>query len=189
MLLRSRFAVALFALPLLMAGQSFAANDVQVAPFKFIHLLGGGHVVLRHGAEQHVTLVKGSMQFTTFEVHGDELTISACNANCPHHYDLEIDIVSPNITGMGIGGGGKIESKGDFPKRDKIAAAVHGGGSIDIRAISADEVDAAVDGGGDIMTKPLHALHAAINGGGEITYQGDPQVTSAVNGGGSVSKK
>jgi hypothetical protein len=190
MLLRPRLAVALFTLPLLMAGRSFAATDVPTAPFKFIHLRGGGHVVLQHGAVQRVTLVKGSTQFTTLEIrNGDQLEIITCNADCPHQYDLEIEISSPNIDGVAVAGGGKIDSRGDFPKQDKVGAAIAGGGSIDIRAMSADEVDAAVNGGGNIKTKPLHALHAVVNGGGEITYQGDPQVTSAVNGGGSVSKK
>ena len=190
MILRSRVATAaLFALPLLMAGYSFAGTGVPVAPFKSIQLRGGGHVVLHHGATQHVTLVKGSTQFTSFDVRGNELTINACNANCPNHYDLEIDIVSPAIDGVAIEGGGEIEGQGGFPTQGKIGAAVAGGGSIDIRAIAADEVDAAVNGGGDIMTKPVRALHAAVNGGGEISYWGDPQVTSVVNGGGSVTKK
>ena len=83
-----------------MAGYSFAGTGVPVAPFKFIQLRGGGHVVLHHGATQHVTLVKGSTQFTSFDVRGNELTINACNANCPNHYDLEIDIVSPAIDGV-----------------------------------------------------------------------------------------
>jgi len=190
MILRSRIATAaLFALPLLMTGYSFAGTNVPVAPFKSIGLRGGGHVILRHGTTQHVTLLKGSMQFTSFDIRGNELTISACNTNCPSHYDLEIDIVSPAIDGVAIEGGGAIKSQGDFPKQGKIAAAVSGGGAIDIRAMAADEVDAAVNGGGEIMTKPLHALHAAVNGGGEISYWGNPEVTSAVNGGGSVSKK
>jgi len=187
--LRSRVAAAaLFTLPFLMAGPSFAGTDVSVAQFKSIGLRGGGHVILHHGATQHVTLVKGSTQFTTFDSHGGELTINACNASCPNHYDLEIDIVSPTIGGVAIEGGGAIESQGDFPKQGKIGAAVSGGGAIDIRTMAADEVDAAVNGGGHIMTKPVHALHAAVNGGGEISYWGDPAVTSAVNGGGSVTK-
>jgi len=191
MILRSRVAAAaLFVLPLLMAGASFAGTDVSVAPFKSIGLRGGGHVILHHGATQHVTLVKGSTQFTRFEiVNGNELQIDACNENCPNHYDLEIDIVSPDIEGVAIQGGGEIESRGTFPKQHKIDAAVSGGGSIDIRAMSVDEVAAAVNGGGDIKTKPAHALRAAVNGGGAISYSGNPQVTSAINGGGSVSKE
>lgn len=190
MILRPRLAAAaLLTLPLLLAGSAFAATGVSVAPFKSIQLRGGGHVILRHGAVQHVTLVKGSTQFTRFKIDGGELTIDICNENCPQHYDLEIEIVSPAIDGLAIQGGGEIESRGDFPKQGKIGAAVNGGGTIDIRAMSAEQVDAVVNGGGDIKTKPVRALHAAVNGGGEIAYWGNPEVALAVNGGGAVTKK
>ena len=189
MLLGSRLTVALVTLPLLMAGTAFAGTDISVAPFKSIQLRGGGHVVLHHGPQQHVTLVNGSTQITHFEiVDGDTLRIDACNGHCPHHYDLEVDIVSSKIDGVAIDGGGKIESRGDFPKQGKIGAVVSGGGDIDIRTMSADEVDAAVNGGGQITTRVAHRLNAAVNGGGNISYEGDPVVTSAVNGGGSITK-
>jgi hypothetical protein len=189
MSLTSRLAIALVVLPLLTTAAAFAGSDVSVADFKSIQLRGGGHVVIQHGATQRVTLVKGSTEFTKLEVvDGNTLRIDACNSNCPQHYDLEIDIVSPAIDGVAIKGGGHIESKGDFPKQDRIGAAVQGGGNIDIRGMSVDNVEAAVDGGGEIMTKPERSLQAAINGGGSITYSGNPRVTSAINGGGSVTK-
>ena len=190
MSLPSRLAIVLLALPLITSMAAFAGSDISVASFKSIQLRGGGHVVFQHGAAQRVTLVKGSTEFTKLEiVDGDTLQIDACNSNCPHHYDLEIDIISPAIEGVAIKGGGHIESKGGFPRQEKIGAAVQGGGTIDIRSMSADNVAAAVDGGGDIMTKPGRALQAAVNGGGSIIYSGNPAVTSAVNGGGSVTKK
>jgi hypothetical protein len=190
MSLRSHLTVALVTLPLLMAGAAFAGTDVSVAPFKSIQLRGGGHVVFHYGATQHVTLVKGGTQFAQFEIiEGNTLRIDACNKNCPHHYDLEVDIVSPEIDGVAVEGGGKIDSQGAFPKQDKIGAAVEGGGKIDIRTMSVDEVEAAVSGGGHITAKPAHTLHAAVNGGGMIAYEGNPVVISAINGGGSVSKQ
>lgn len=190
MSLLSRFAVALVAFPLVAGAAAFAASDVSVAAFTSIQLRGGGHVVFQHGATQRVTLVKGSTEFTKLEVvHGNTLQIDACNSNCPLHYDLEIDIVSPAIDGVAIKGGGHIESKGDFPKQEGIGAAVQGGGNIDISGMSVDNVAAAVNGGGNIMTKPQRSLQAAVNGGGSIIYTGNPAVTSAVNGGGSVTKK
>jgi hypothetical protein len=184
----SRLAVAaLFALPF--AAPAAAQSVVPLGAFKSVQLRGGGHVVLRHGAVQRVTLIKGSTQYTGFELrHGDELVIDACNASCPQHYDLEIDIVSPDIEGVGIAGGGAIESSGAFPRQDRIAAAVKGGGSIDIRSLPAASADAAVSGGGRIRIMAERELNAAVNGGGKITYWGNPQVNSAINGGGSVSK-
>ena len=176
-------AIGLFAVP------AAAATQVPVPPFNQIQLRGGGHVVLKHGAEQSVTLLKGSTQFTTFTIrNGKELDIDACNANCPHDYDLEIEIVTPDITAAAVQGGGEIDTAGVFPAQGNFAAAVHGGGAIDVHAISAGNVQAAVHGGGSVAVTATGMLMAAVHGGGEITYRGNPQVTQAVAGGGSVGR-
>jgi hypothetical protein len=173
----------------LLPSAAFAASAVPVGPFRSVELRGGGHVILRHGAVQRVTLLDGSMQFTRFHVNGDgKLVIDTCDQDCPHHYDLEVEIVTPRIEGVAISGGGKIESESGFGRQDSIGAAIQGGGHIDIRSIDAVHVDAAVDGGGHIALRAQRSLQAAVNGGGNISYWGNPSVTSAVDGGGSVSK-
>ncbi|MDE2181781.1 MAG: DUF2807 domain-containing protein [Alphaproteobacteria bacterium] len=176
-------------LPLIIAA-AVAATPVSVGAFKSVHLNGGGHVVLHHGAKQQVTLLKGSTQFTRFEIRdGDTLVIDVCTADCPHNYQLEVDITAPNIEGAAINGGGEIEAQGTFPNQGHLNVAVSGGGEIDVRSIPADAVNAAINGGGEIRTSPRRTLQAAVNGGGEITYTGNPNVTSAVMGGGDVTKK
>ncbi|MEI9989279.1 MAG: DUF2807 domain-containing protein [Rhizomicrobium sp.] len=173
----------------LMAVPATAATVVPVAKFDQVHLRGGGHVVLRHGDVQRVTLLKGSTQFTTFTIRdGKELDIAACNADCPHHYELEIEIVTPDISAAAVDGGGAIDTAGAFPAQGNFAAAVHGGGAIDVHAISAGTVEAAVHGGGSVAVTATAMLTAAVHGGGEITYRGHPQVTQAVAGGGSVER-
>jgi hypothetical protein len=117
-----------------------------------------------------------------------QLVIDACNTDCPPRYDLEIEIVTPRIEGVAIAGGGKIESEGGFGHQDSVAAAVEGGGHIDIRSIDAEHADAAVNGGGHIDLRVERQLEAAVDGGGHIAYWGNPAVTSAVNGGGTVSR-
>ena len=169
-------------------GATFAQTALPLAPFKSVELRGGGHVVIRNGDVQRVTLLKGSTAFTGTEIKNDKLVIDACNRDCPADYDLQIEIVPPDIDAVAIEGGGKIESAGAFPNQHDIAAAVKGGGSIDMRSIDASSATAAVNGGGKIMVKAERALTAAVNGGGRIDYWGDPEVTSAVNGGGSVGK-
>jgi hypothetical protein len=137
---------------------------------------------------QSVTLVKGSTQFTDLSVRADgKLVIDACNYQCPHEYELEIEITSPDISGVSIDGGGKIETQGAFPGQNELAAAVNGGGAVDVRAMAAQTVDAAVSGGGDIRVTAKDSLNAAVNGGGRITYSGNPAVKTAINGGGQVS--
>ncbi|HUJ46515.1 MAG TPA: DUF2807 domain-containing protein [Rhizomicrobium sp.] len=183
-----RLSIALLACATL-ASPAMAGTAVPVDHFRSVQLRGGGHVTLRRGDAQRVTLVSGSTQFTRFRVdHGDQLVIDACDSDCPQHYDLDIEIVTPNIDGVSINGGGKIETASSFGRQEKVAAAIEGGGEIDIRSLEAAEANAAVDGGGDIQLKASGRLMAAVNGGGDIVYWGNPQVTSAVSGGGAVSK-
>jgi len=173
----------------LLATPAFAAETVPLGHFNAVGLRGGGHVVLKYGKTQSVTLLKGSTQYTSFKLEqGGSLEIDACNNDCPSHYDLEIEIVSPDIDGVAVEGGGEIEASGNFPGQDRLDAAVSGGGGIDVRAISAASVNAAVNGGGRIKVDATGTLSAAVNGGGHITYWGDPQVNQAVSGGGHIDR-
>ncbi len=172
----------------LLTAAASAQTVVPLAPFKSVGLSGGGEVILKHGTVQSVTLLKGSTQFTRLTVKDDgNLQIDACNNNCPHNYDLQIEIVSPAIAAVAISGGGSIHAEGAFPASPRLEAAVEGGGVIDARAIPAAKVDAAVDGGGAIKVSASASLNAAVSGGGEIKYWGNPSVQQAVSGGGSVS--
>jgi hypothetical protein len=179
-----------FAAALLGSPAALAATPVSVGHFDQIELRGGGHVVVKHGATQSVTLIKGSSDITRFQIRDrNKLVIDACANNCPSgNYDLEVEIVTPELAGAAIDGGGHIQADSGFPEQHDFAAAVDGGGHIDMAALSADQVEAAVDGGGHIEVKAVHALHAAIDGGGSIVYHGDPEVTQAIDGGGSVSR-
>ena len=180
------------AIPIALAGVLFAvpalaATQVPVAHFDKISLGGGGHVVVRHGAQQRVTLLKGSTQYTTFRVRDGELQIGACEHDCPWHYDLEIEIVTPDLQGASIEGGGHIQAESGFPAQREFAAAVEGGGHLDMSALVSDKVSASVEGGGHVDVKAVRSLAAAVDGGGSIVYRGDPSVTQAIEGGGSVS--
>src|SRR5690242_7264740 len=87
----------------LLATPALAGTVVPVGPFNRIALNGGGEVILKHGATQRVTLIKGSTAHTSFTMRNDgELDIDACNVSCPHQYDLTIEIVTPNLRGAAI---------------------------------------------------------------------------------------
>ena len=173
----------------LIIAPAIAQTVVPIGTFSQIQLQGGGHVVLKHGDVQSVRLLRGSTQFTTFTIRdGKELDIQACNDSCPHNYDLEIEIVTPEITAAAVQGGGAIDTAGAFPAQGNFAAAVHGGGSVDVHAIAAGTAEAAVHGGGSVAVTATGMLMAAVHGGGEITYRGHPQVTQAVAGGGSIER-
>jgi hypothetical protein len=173
----------------LLSGVAFAAESVSVPPFRSVELRGGGHLTLRPGQEQRVTILNGTARITRFHVKDrDKLVIDACDNNCPHHYDLEIEIVTPEINGVAISGGGEVVAERGFGHQRSLGLAIEGGGEIDVRAIPVSSADAAVDGGGDIRLRAERSLEAAVSGGGNISYWGNPSVTSAVDGGGSVNR-
>lgn len=178
----------LFLLPVAAAAvPALAAETVPVQPFRSIELRGGGDVVVRHGPAQMVTILSGSSQFTRFHVtRYGQLRIDACNERCPQHYDLRIEIVSPDAPDLAIQGGGAIAVAPGFAPQRQLAAAIDGGGRIDARSIAASSFDAAINGGGKIFAGRSSVLSAAVNGGGEIRYSGDPQVSTAIHGGGIV---
>lgn len=171
----------------LVASVPAAAEVVRVPAFQSVELRGGGKVIYRQGPVERVTIVSGSSQFTGFHVdRRNKLVIDACNASCPRHYNLQIEITAPALVDSAVEGGGSIVAAPGFAPQDDVAAAVDGGGLIDFRSVRIGDVAAAVDGGGKILVGPSANLAAAITGGGEIRYAGNPQVTTAINGGGSV---
>ena len=185
-----RSIVPLFSAALLASMPALAADVVPLPAFRSIELQGGGNVSIVPGPVQRVTLVQGSANSTRFAVdHDGKLEIDACYRICPHNYDLQIRIESPRVPAVAIQGGGNITAMGGFAPQDHLAAAVHGGGTIDLRSVDAREVAAAINGGGKIAVRPRSALSAAVHGGGEIRYLGDPQVSEAVAGGGDVRRE
>ena len=182
-----RSIVPLFAFAFAASAPVVAAEYVQVPAFRSVELRGGGDVTLRAGRAQQVTILEGSSQVSRIYVARDgKLRIEACNNRCPRNYRLRIDVQSPRVPDVAIAGGGRIHASGGFPTQGEVAAAVDGGGHIDLRSIEATHVTAAVNGGGHIAVRPRARLTAAVNGGGDIRYLGNPQVTMAVQGGGTV---
>lgn len=181
---------ALLVLPLIAAAAPLtAAETVSVPAFRSVELRGGGEIVVRPGAAQ-VTILQGSSQFTSFRVDDQgQLKIDACNAACPNHYNLTIEIRYPTVLPMGVKGGGKITAAPGFGHQHELAAGVGGGGIVDLRSVSADTVAAGVNGGGKILVGESKTLAAAVSGGGEVRYAGDPQVTTVIDGGGSVRRR
>lgn len=172
---------------------AFAETVVPLAKFRSIELNGGGKVRLRHGPVQRVTLIKGDPRITRFTVGSDrgekdKLVIENCYNRSCRDYELEVEIVTPLVTGVAIKGGGRIDSAGGFPTQSSLGVAVSGGGEIDARALPARNVGAAIRGGGRILTRASGSLGAAIKGGGQVLYWGDPSVSVAINGGGTVER-
>ena len=183
---------ALIPLAACASAPAIAQAQVDVAAFDAIDLRGGGHVTVRHGVRQRVTLLRGDLATSRIEVgsrRGNErsLVIEACRTSCSD-YDLRVEIVTPDIGAVAVTGGGEIEFESGFAAQRALALSVTGGGSIDARAVPAQDVAASVRGGGSIQTEPRNALAASVSGGGAIVYSGNPMVTSSVQGGGAVTR-
>jgi hypothetical protein len=177
----------LFALAaLLIAAPSAAQTPVSVGRFDSVELRGGGRVTIRHGAAQRVTLLSGNTEMSSFSVdRNGRLVIRACVRSCSN-YRLEVEIVTPQLEGIAISGGGSIRTESGFAERRGLTLAINGGGELDATAVPAANVSASVNGGGAILTRARTTLAASIHGGGAIRYRGDPAVSAAINGGGTV---
>ena len=180
------FLFAVVALP----AQTHAAEVVPTPAFRSIELRRGGDVTLVPGPVQRVTIVQGSSEFTHIYVkEGGRLRIeTSCNQRCPRNYPLQIRIESPTVPVVAVETRGTIVAARGFAPQGHVAAAVHAGGTIDLRAVEVKDVAAAVQAGGDIYVRPRATLSAAVNAGGDIHYSGNPQVSMAVSNGGNVSR-
>lgn len=166
-----------------------AQTVIPVERFRSVELQNGGRVTVRHGATQRVTILKGNPRTTRIRVaEGQRLVIENCKPDCRHTDRMEIEVITPAIAALSVSNGGTVQSAGAFPAQAAIKAAVEQGGAVDIRSISADSVDAAVDSGGRIFTAPRATLTAAVASGGIITYWGNVSVRRTIRGGGVVTQ-
>ena len=165
------------------------SEPMAVAPFRSIELRNGVHAILRYGPTQRVTFLKGGADQTEISVRrGEALVIDKCRSKCARGYELEIEIVTPEVARITVAQGGWIESRGSFPRQAEIGVTVDNGGTIDIRPMSVGSVSASVLSGGRILAKPLTALVARVEDGGNITYWGDARVTQSIEHGGVVTR-
>ncbi len=174
-------------LTIALASSGAAQTVVPVGPFRSVELSHGGHVILRHGPVQRVTILTGDAQSTGVRVEKQRL-IDNCKPACPRGYRLQIEVVTPEISAVAVSNGGTLQSAGAFPAQASIDAAVEQGGRIDIRSIPAGTVNASVYSGGGIFTTPRQSLTAAIESGGAVKYWGNVRVKQSVRDGGVVER-
>lgn len=169
--------------------QDTAPKILSLPAFHSIELPSFGHVVLRSGSTQHVTLVKGSLIYSSLRVNGaGVLVVEKCRRTCPRDYQLEVEIELPSVAMLSVNDGGWIRARGTFPQQDAIELAASNGATIDARSIPVDRVTATVDQGGTIFTAARVSLDATVTHGGEIVYWGGARVTQSIEDGGSVEK-
>lgn len=158
------------------------------APYSEIALSGGGEVVVRHGPAPGIVFRRGDARNTRIAVAGGRLGIDNCPRRCPRGYHLVLEVTMPSLAAVSVADGGTIRALNGFPGQASIAATVHSGGGIDLRALAVREVSASVRQGGIVLARPSRRLDARIEQGGRIAYWGNPSVHSAVRQGGSVGR-
>jgi hypothetical protein len=188
-----RVATAIIVLAVSTAAAAFSSPAVtsaslQLPAFNSIDVRNNGHVVLRPAPAQRVTLLKGSLDYTRVEVVDRVLVIDKCPLDCPRGYELEVEIAVPAISSISLANGGRVQTLGSFARQADLAARVSHGGTIDVRSMTVDRVNAVVEQGGRILTAPRGWLFATVTQGGVVTYWGNPQVKSSVQYGGIVSR-
>jgi hypothetical protein len=181
-------------LMLALATVSSAATPVAMQPgvpvalsFNSVELRNGGKVTLIHGQSPRVAVLQGDPEEHSITVRDDgRLVIDHCAKSCSRKREFEVEVVTPGLTAIAVAHGGAIQSRGNFPSRPEIDAAVSQGGTIDIRSMPVENITASVHSGGRIFAMPSAALTATVEHGGKITYWGDAAVESSIEGGGVV---
>ncbi len=166
-----------------------AQAAVSLPAFNAVEVRNGGHVVLRPGATQRVTVVTGSRENVRMTVTpSGVLVIDNCPNGCARRDKPEVEVVAPSFTRVSLAHGGRVWTAGAFPRQAQLTASVSNGGTVDVRSIPADRVNASVEQGGRVLTIPRESLAAKVSNGGVVTWWGNPQVRRSVEHGGVVQK-
>lgn len=182
-------AAALSAVSLIEASTSWAQPAVKLAPFSSVEVRNGGHVMLKSGPAHRVTIVRGSAEHVRMTVSpSGVLTIDNCPGKCPRRQQMEIEVVAPAFTRVSLAHGGRVWTTGAFPRQAELTASVSNGGTVDVRSIPADRVNASVEQGGRVLTIPRASLLASVSNGGVVTWWGNPQVRQSVEHGGVIQR-
>jgi hypothetical protein len=166
------------------------SEPLSLASFRSVETRNGVHAILRYGTTQRVSILKGAPDQTRITIApGDRLIIDKqCRLKCSRGYELEVEIVTPDVAHITVAHGGWLQSRGSFPRQAELDVTVDNGGTIDVRSMSVGSVTASVVSGGRILTRPLTELAARVEDGGNITYWGDARVTRSIAHGGVVTR-
>jgi hypothetical protein len=176
-----KLAIALAAAGIVLASPALAGQVIPVGPFNSVEASDGAHVIIRHGGAQQVTMLKGSTEFSRFEVRDGVLHLTTCEGwHCPRNYSFEVDVVMPAINAIEASDGAYIETQGSFPAQGDLSVKATDGGDIDARAIAAANVNAKASDGGNLKIRPRKSMQAHADDGGNIEYWGNPTVTRLV---------
>ena len=160
--------------------------------FRSVELRGGGDVTIVPGPAQRVTILVGQQRLHQHSSRSATASceIDACNERCPHNYrpahpHRDARACRPSRSTAAA----RSDAAGGFAPQRQLAAAVNGGGTIDLRAVDARERL----GRGEWRRRHCSSVRARpcrpqSTAAATSAISGNPQVIMAVRGGGDVSR-
>ena len=178
----------------LATGAASADTTVPVGQFHSVTIEGMGHITFVHGAQQRVVLKDGDTGNTKIYVKDGDLVFKSCpgkgwfgwNDSCPMGYELNVEVTTPQLSGVEIDGSGKIDTRGGFPQQPKLAIEINGSGNVDLMDLPAASTDVAIHGSGKVHVTAQHDLDVEIAGSGSVVYGGNPHISQTIMGSGEV---
>jgi hypothetical protein len=180
----------------LAASAAYADQLVPVGHFHSVSIEGSGHITFIPGAQQRVVLKKGDTKNTEIKIKDNgDLVFKSCAGHgwlgwmnsCPMDYELDVEITTPELSGVDISGSGKIESRPGFALQPKFAIDISGSGNIDAMNIPAGSASVSISGSGKVRVNARNSLKVDIAGSGSVVYSGHPQLSQSIAGSGSVT--
>lgn len=161
-----------------------------VPSFQSVVLSGGGSLFIHHSADTKIVLEGASscVEKVNTHVRSDVLHISPTERQ-PDNCHLTIHLYTPDLAGVTLNGGGRVEVEEGFAAANEFRSIINGGGEIDISSIWTEKLFASVNGGGRMVVRVKEFLNGKIRGGGAIYYKGEPEVKSDISGGGTIKKQ
>lgn len=179
----------------------------EISPFTSISTEGAFEIEVTCQKEPSLE-VEGDdnvLEFVTAEVRGDVLRLNSSKSYSTDE-PVRFKITVPNLEGLTVSGGGRIDIK-DM-KNDRFEIDSNGAPNIIVSG-STKTIDIGSNGAGKIDTHNLRAsrgvvdskgvsridldvtdqLDITVSGPSTVTYRGDPVVNKTVNGPGKVEKR
>jgi hypothetical protein len=178
------------------ASAAYADQVVPVGHFHSVSIEGFGRITLIPGAQQRVVLKKGDTKNTEIRIKDNgDLVFKSCPSHgwfgwvnaCPDNYELDVEITTPEISGVDISGSGKIESRPGFAPQPKFAIDISGSGNVDAMNIPVGGASVSISGSGKVRVNAHDKLSVDIAGSGSVIYAGHPQISQSIAGSGSVT--
>lgn len=191
--------------PVLVGSGTRAQQQRSIAPFTAIEASDASDLVITIGAAQSVRVEADDNLLSHIETttRNGVLYIRSTGSYSTYKPPV-VTITLPSLSGVRMRGSGDARitgirggalslegiGSGDFHvtgQADTVSAKIKGSGDIDLRALDARDVDAAIYGSGSARVRASHSLRAAVYGSGDIAYSGTAKVDSTVMGNGRIS--